>query len=325
MKKLRVLVCGASGFIGRNVFERLWDVDSVETVGTYFTSPFGMALSEIGDARGINFLDGVLTQRFFKNNQFDVVVQCAAATAGSGMKDHWLEYAEKNVQMNMNLLNASAKNGVKHFIFLSCSVMYPPHLNRPVKEDDVVRNEIHPDYREGALAKLFIEDWCRVYASYSEMSSTIIRHSNIYGPHDKFNLKYSHVCAALITKAMTSTDERLRIRGDGFEKRDLLYVSDLVDFVEDATVLPPVGRHAVFNVGSGVGVPVHNLARQIIAASGRELEIEYEPMFLSLNPASIVLDIGLAKSFTGWQPKISLDEGLKKTIEWYKENIKEAQ
>ena len=248
----------------------------------------------------------------------DVIIQCAAATAGSGMKDSWLEYAEQNIQMNFNLLNAAAKNGVKHFIFLSCSVMYPPRLYRPAKENDVIRNQFHPDYRAGALAKLFIEDWCHTYAFNSDMSCTAIRHSNVYGPHDKFDLRHSHVCAALITKAMTSTDGKLHVHGDGFEKRDLLYVSDLVDFIEDTTIHAPVGRYAIFNVGSGVGVPVNDLAKKIIAVSGRDLEIVYEKRLDPTRPASIVLDTELVKIFTGWQPKVSLEEGLKKTIEWWR-------
>ncbi len=321
MKKKRVLVCGASGFIGRNFFERLLKRDDLEILGTHYTKDIPEQRShswpvpvDFADLTGIN-------QSLQLTEGIDVVIQCAAATAGSGMKASWLEYAEKNIQMNINLLNAAARNGVKHFIFLSCSVMYPPFFHRPVKEDDVIRNQFHIDYREGALAKLFIEDWCYSYASNSDMSSTVIRHSNIYGPHDKFDLKRSHVCGALITKAMTSTDGKLHIRGDGFEKRDLLYVSDLVDFIEYSTVHEPAGRHAVFNVGAGSGTPVHNLARAIIAASGRDLEIVYEKRENVILPASIVLDTGLVKRFTGWQPKTPLDEGLKKTIEWWRENI----
>jgi len=308
LKKKRVLVCGASGFIGRNVCERLMGRDDLEVLGTCFKNYHNESLFA-------NFLSS--ESCLHHTRDIDIIIQCAAATAGSGMKDSWLEYADKNIQMNMNLLNAVAKNGVKHFIFLSCSVMYPPYFNRPVREDDVIRNQFHLDYHEGALAKLFIEDWCYAYGSHSDMSSTVIRHSNIYGPHDKFDLKHSHVCGALITKAMTSTDGKLHIRGDGTERRDLLYVSDLVDFIEYATVHPPTGRHAKFNVGSGVGVPVHNLARQIIAASGRDLEIVYEEAPSTARPASIVLDSGLAKMFTGWEPKVSLEEGLKKTIEWW--------
>ncbi len=296
---------------------RLQARDDLEVYGTSFKKP------PVGLFH-FDFLDR--EECLASMHDVDVVIQCAAATAGSGMKDSWLEYAEKNIQMNLNLLNAAAKSGVKHFIFLSCSVMYPPYFHRPVREDDVLRSELHSDYRAGALAKLFIEDWCRIYAFGSDMSSTVIRHSNVYGPQDKFDLKRSHVCAALITKAMTSTDGKVHIRGDGFEKRDLLYVSDLVDFIEYATAHPPVGRHAVFNVGSGIGVSVSDLAKKVIATSGRDLEIVYDLRASAARPASIVLDTTLVRTFIGWQQKISLDEGLKKTIEWYKENIgKEAR
>ena len=116
----------------------------------------------------------------------------------------------------------------------------------------------------------------------------------MYGPHDKYDLERSHVFGATITKVMTNTTGVLSVWGTGEGARDLLHVDDLVEFI-DCAITKQESEYELFNVGLGSAVKIVDLIKKIISHSGKELQID-------------------------WEPKISIDEGIIKTIEWYKEN-----
>ena len=318
-EKRRVLVCGASGFLGSNIFERLQQRKDLNVCGTFFSK------SGFGSISNIDYAN-------FQNKDYclnltrgvDTLVQCAALTAGSGRKDEWGNYSRINEQINLNLVDAAVRNGAKHFIFLSCSVMYPTNLNHPVKEEDVDEDGIASIYLQGAVGKLNSER--RMWAeSFGDTSFTVVRHSNIYGPRDKFDLQNSHVLAATIQKAMTSQNGQLNMHGNMNIVRDLLYVSDFVDFIEDSVVFGPREKFIIFNVGAGNGVSISELARKIIKISEKNLRIvlELEKHMAYMVPTSIVLDIKKARNIMGWKPVVSLGEGIRKTIEWWKENYEQ--
>lgn len=314
-KNHRVLVCGAFGFLGRNIFERLQQRTNLDVVGTFFSKREFRSIPEMGFANFMLEDDCVKWTR-----GFDTVIQCAALTAGSGRKCDWPFFAGQNIRMNQNLIEAAVANKVKHFIFLSCSVMYPVNAELPVQEEQVEENKIHPNYFIGAKAKLIIEDLMKMYSRFGDgISFTSIRHSNIYGPYDKFDLQNSHVLAATIQKAMTSKNGQLNMRGGKNTIRDLLYVSDFLNFVEDAVVFGPRENFEVFNVGSGSGITIENLAKIVARLSGRKLEIVFERE-KDIAPTSIVLDIKKACKIMGWKPVFTLEEGIQKTMEWWRKN-----
>ena len=145
----------------------------------------------------------------------------------------------------------------------------------------------------------------------------MVRHSNIYGPHDKFNLEKGHVFAATIKKVLSAKDgEEIVIWGEGKEIRDFLYVSDLVDFIE-AIVTKDFGpQFSILNVGSGTGTLVSNLVKKIVEISGKSIQIRYDPTKPSLGNC-IVLDSKKARQITGWKPRIDLGQGIRQTIDWY--------
>ena len=159
---------------------------------------------------------------------------------------------------------------------------------------------------------------CEFYAGLGATRYTVVRHSNVYGPYDKFDLERSHVFGATMTKVLTATDGRITVWGDGSEARDLLYVSDLVDYVSLAIdrQTTPFELH---NVGSGRAVMVDELVDKIVACSGRRLTVEYDAGRPSI-PTSLCLDSARARDTFGWEPAVSLDEGIRRTMTWYRDH-----
>ena len=159
---------------------------------------------------------------------------------------------------------------------------------------------------------------CKFYSGLSDIKYTAIRHSNIYGPHDKYDLEKSHVTGATITKVMTSRDGVINVWGTGEEKRDLLYIDDFIDFV-DCALQNQEEQYELFNVGLGEGIKIKDLVTEVIKASGKELSMKHD-LTKPTVPTSLFLDCGYAKEKLEWIPSHTLNEGLKKTILWYKEN-----
>jgi nucleoside-diphosphate-sugar epimerase len=140
----------------------------------------------------------------------------------------------------------------------------------------------------------------------------------MYGPHDKYDLEKSHVFGATITKVMTSEDGKINVWGTGEEVRDLLYVEDLVHFI-DIAINKQTTSYELFNVGLGQGIKIKDLVHKIVEHSGRGLEIVHDLLKPTI-PTSLYLDCTRAKEILGWAPKYTLDEGIIKTIDWYKQN-----
>lgn len=318
MRKKKVLVCGATGFIGRNVIERLTQRDDMEIFGTYFNIKPDKALTK---NKKITLVKADLTQKSDVDNNVkgkDIIIQAAAVTSGS--KDILTKpyiHVTDNAIMNSLILRAAFEVKVKHVVFFSCTVMYPDQ-NRPVKEEDF-NYKITDTYFGVGWTKVYLEKMCEFFSTISRTKYTAIRHSNIYGPFDKYDLEHSHVFGATMTKVMTNKDGKMTVWGDGSEKRDLLYVSDLVDFVE-LILKSQKDPFELINVGSGVSVTVANLVSKIIKLSGKDIKVGFDTSKPTIK-FSLSLNLQKAQKKYGWKPKTSLEKGIGETINWYKQDI----
>jgi len=313
----KILVCGATGFIGRNIAESLAKRDDFEVYGTYLNSkPLDNPRIKMlkADLTNKDDVDRVL------RGGWDIITQAAATT--SGAKDVITKpyyHVTDNAVMNSLIFRSAFEHNVGHVVFFSCTTMYQPS-DTPVKETDFDANkEIFPSYFGVGWTKVYIEKMCEFYSRIGNTKYTVIRHSNIYGPYDKFDLEKSHVFGATMTKVMTTGDGgKIEVWGTGEEERDLLYISDLVNFVELA-IAKQESKFELYNVGYGSSISVSNLVKKIIARSGKDIRIEYDPSKPSIK-TKLCLNITKAKNSLGWFPKVSLDEGIRKTMEWYKSN-----
>ena len=312
----KILLCGATGFIGRNLLEHFYGNPYYSIRAVYHKKE---ALHEYdvewcyADLNNPHDVERVM-------QGVDIILQFAATT--SGAKDITTKpyiHVTDNAVMNSLLLRSAYENGVEHFIFPSCTVMYQPSEEALTEEDFNGNDEIFSKYFGVGNTKVYIEKMCDFYSRLGRTKHTVLRHSNIYGPHDKYDLERSHVFGATVTKVMTAED-KVVMWGTGEEKRDLLHVNDLCNFVEFA-IQRQKTNYELFNVGLGEAVAVRDLVSKIIAASGKDLKVENDLSKPTIK-TSLYLDWTKALREIGWQPQISLDEGIKMTLDWYKENIK---
>ncbi|QQG45449.1 MAG: NAD(P)-dependent oxidoreductase [Candidatus Sungiibacteriota bacterium] len=319
MKKRRVLICGASGFIGRNFFEALSQRDDLDVYGTFATDRGDLTLSPRLIAADLTRQEDVTR---LLREKYDVLIMAAAIT--SGVKDIVSRpeiHVTDNAVMNSWVLRSAFDYCVPHVVFLSCAVVYQMNTGRILKEEDLDLNQgPYEKYFGGAWMKIFSEKQCEFFARLGRNKFTVVRHSNIYGPYDKFGSEGAHVTATVITRALETPEGRVfTLGGDGSEERDLLYVADLTRFLEMA-IDKQSSAYEIFNVGLGETISVRALADKIIGLSGRMVRIHFDPAGPTI-PTKLKLDISKAGEKLGWSPQISLDEGLQKTIQWYRDHI----
>jgi GDP-L-fucose synthase len=314
MKK-KLLICGATGFIGRNMVEYFAAKEEFEVHAVRFNRPEYNAKNVIWHKADLR--DPEQIEKIIKG--IDIIIQAAATT--SGAKDIVTKpyiHVTDNAVMNSYLFRSAFEHKVKQVIFFSCTVMYQSS-DKALKESDFDANQpLHPRYFGVGNTKLYIEKMCDFYSRIGETKFTSIRHSNIYGPHDKYDLEKSHFFGATITKVMNASDE-ISVWGTGEEERDLLHADDLNNFV-DLAIKNQKEKYRLYNCGAGKAESVLNVVKKIIRASGKKLEISHDLSMPSIK-TSLFLDCSLAKQELGWEPKINLDDGIKTTIDWWKENI----
>jgi GDP-L-fucose synthase len=316
MAKRKLLILGVTGFIGRNIAEHFASDDTYDIIGVHFQSkPF--------DDPTINFVradlrDPKILDPLFANA--DIVIQAAATTSGAKeIVETPHIHVTDNAVMNSYLLRAAFEHKIEHYIWFSCTLMYPSR-EQPWREDEYDANiEFHDSYFGAGWTKLYTEKMCEFYASISETKFTVMRHSNVFGPHDKYDLKRSHMFGANVTKVMTNQDGKLVLWGNGKEKRDLLYVSDLVNFVT-ASITAQKTKFGLYNVGSGSAYAVQHIVQKIIDISGKKITIEHDLTKPSIQTA-LSVDCSKAAAELNWQPETSLEDGIRKTIDWYAENL----
>ena len=310
-----ILVCGATGFIGRNVTLGLSKNMKYTIHAVRFNSPAYKTPSNVKWHK-VDLKNPYQVEKLIKGK--DIIVQCAATTSGS--KDivsipHI--HVTDNAIINSYILRSAYNNKVEHLIFPSCTVMYPSS-RKPTKESDF-NGKIIDKYKGAGETKVYIEKISKFYSMQSDTKFTIIRHSNIYGPYDKYDLDKSHVFGATITKVLTAKN-KIEVWGTGNEIRDFLYADDLVNFIKIA-IRKQKTQYEIFNCGSGIPIKVKDLVKKIIKISKKDITIQFNKKKPTI-PFNMYLNIKKAQKEIGWKPKVDIDAGIKKTIGWWNENIK---
>ena len=314
-----ILICGATGFIGRNLVE-FFGQDRSNRLRLVFhqRDPFDVSHLK-ADVEWVeaDLLDPIAVEKLMDGVSY--VIQAAATTSGS--KDITTKpyiHVTDNAVMNSLLLRSAYHANVDHFIFFSCTVMYQSS-EYPVSEDGFDPSvPIHNKYFGVGNTKVYIENMLEFFSSISTMKTTSIRHSNIYGPFDKFDFERSHVFGATISKVMLS-DKEIVVWGTGEEERDLLHVHDLCQFV-DLAIKNQKAANRVYNAGLGKKISIRDLVKLIIKSSQKDLTISHDESQPTIK-TSLCLNCDLALREIGWKPSISLEEGVPATLKWWGANI----
>lgn len=284
---MRDVVVGSNGFIGKAVCKALPDALQV------FTSASGA--SDL--SRDASWLVPILKGA-------DRVFLCAGRTGGVGrMKSDPMSFVYPNVKIHMNVFDACKKAGVRHLVTPGSTTGYPDSPD-PMKEDQYAKGPLHPAYFVPGTTHRFIRD----LASMQDMDITFFRPSNVYGPENSFDPQFSHVIEATIRKVAERQDPFV-IWGTGEEIRDAIYIDDLAEaMVMD---LPP----GDYNVGSGEEMSVNRIVEVLLNHTGFRPKIEHDLSKPTAIPARRV-NCSKLRSY-GWVPKVSMQEGLEKTYDWY--------
>ncbi len=310
----KVLVAGGTGFLGTHLSLRL------ARAGAAVRATRRERPIQIDDA-AIAYVEADLRRpedcaRVVAG--MDYVFMCAANTSGAAvMRTDPLAHVTPNVMMNALTLEAAYRAGVKKFLFISSGAAYPPTGARPVAEHEMFDADPYDGYFAVAWMKRYAEVLCRTYAEKipRRMPTCVVRPSNVFGPWDKFDFATSHVTAAIIRR-VAERQSPIEMWGTGEDVRDLLYIDDFVEGVLLAMARPE--DYYVVNLCSERGASVKEILRLALEAGDyRRADVRFDATKPSTIPIRLI-DGGKARRELGFAPKVSLEEGLKRTLAWYK-------
>ena len=314
LRDARVLVTGATGFIGVNLLRRL------RSTGCRIRATLHRRPAVVAD-EAIEYVTADLTRMEDCRRAIegiDVVFMCAASTSGAAVIQATpLVHVTPNVVMNAQMLEAAYGAHAKKFVWFSSSVAYPPTGERPVREEELLDGEPYATYFASGWMKRYTEILCRLYAQRLRpaLPTVVLRPTNVYGPYDDFDFATSHATAAMIRKVVERHDP-IELWGTGEDIRDVLYVDDLIDAVMRA--VERVETYDPINLGFGQGYRLTDLLHMILELDGySDARVRCDPSKPSMVPIRLV-DVSKAERVLGFKARTSVRDGLRKTIEWYR-------
>ena len=259
--------------------------------------------------------------RFFQVNEPEYVYLAAAKVGGIGAnRDYPAHFIYDNLMIQSNIINAARKFGVKKLIFLGSSCIYPKMCEQPIKEEYLMTGPLEPTNDAYAIAKIAGIKMCQAYRKQYGFNAISLMPTNLYGPNDNFDRETSHVLPALIGKfsdAKKNGDVSVTCWGDGSAMREFLHVDDLAEAC--FTCMKYYDSPEPINVGTGEDVTIKELAETIANIVGYDNLINWDTSKPNGTPRK-VLNVDKIKTL-GWEPKISLEEGIKSTYEWYNDFV----
>lgn len=298
----RVLVTGAAGFIGGAIIRRFKEARGFDNLSTcqkgsekaLEKAGYKLVKGDLNDEKALKIaLEGVKT----------VYHEAALSSVPLSIKDP-AGTRKANAAGTMSLLKACAASGVKNVVFASSSAVYGDSPKIPKTEG--MEPEPKSPY---AVSKLAGEEYMTIFSKAYGLNCASLRYFNVYGPGQNPKSEYAAVIPKFITAALAG--KPLTIYGDGSQTRDFVYVEDVVE----ANLLA-AGKSGIYNIASGKGITIRELAETIIELSESNSKIAYAPAREGDIKHSVA-DVSKAKKEIGWVPKTKIEDGLKKCIAYY--------
>lgn len=258
---------------------------------------------------------------FFEEEQPEYVFLAAAKVGGIvANNDFPADFIRDNLMIQTNVIDAAYQNEVKKLLFLGSTCIYPKMAAQPMKEDLLLTGELEPTNEPYAIAKIAGIKMCQSYNRQYGTNFISIMPTNLYGPHDNFDLNGSHVLPALIRKfheAKLNNTPTVEVWGTGTPKREFLYSDDLADAA--IYLMNSYSGNDLVNIGIGKDISIKELAEKIGETVGYAGEVVFNASKPDGAPRKLV-DINRLTSL-GWQATTPLDEGLEMTYKWFLEHI----
>ena len=300
-KKLNVIVAGSNGMVGSAVYKALLDHED------YFPIALNRDSADLTQAYDV--------QNFFKLTSPDIVINCAAKVGGIyANKTYPADFIRDNLLVNLNLTEACFKHKVDRFINLGSSCIYPRDAQQPLREEYLLTGPLEKTNEAYALAKIAGLEMCRHYREQFGVFYHSLMPTNLYGDNDNYHLKNSHVLPALIRKfheAKESNADSVEIWGTGKARREFLHADDLADAI--LFLLGLDGVPDIINIGTGTDITIAELVSLVKDTVQFKGDIVYNTDMPDGTPVKR-LDMTIMNNLN-WKPKISLQEGLKRTYQ----------
>jgi len=269
----------------------------------------------------LDLKDQVAVDAFFKEEQPEYVVLAAAKVGGIlANATYPAEFLFDNLSIQNNVIDASARYGVKKFVFLGSSCIYPRLAPQPMREDSLLTGALEPTNEWYAVAKIAGIKLAQAYRKQYGLNAISLMPTNLYGPEDNFDLNSSHVLPALLRKtheAIASNAEELVVWGTGQPLREFLHADDLADAV--LFLMLHYDEPEIINVGSGVEISIRELAELIVRVTGCRGRLVFDSSKPDGTPRKL-MDVSRLTNL-GWKPRIGLEEGVASAYRWYLDSL----
>jgi len=265
----------------------------------------------------LNLLNQKAVNDFFKEQRPEYVFLAAAKVGGIYANDTYpADFIGENLGVQTNVISASYANDVKRLLFLGSSCVYPRQCPQPMKEEHLLTGLPEVTNEPYAIAKIAGIKMCQAYNRQYDTDYISVMPTNLYGQNDNFDLKNSHVLPGLLrkvheAKAMGSSE--VVVWGTGTPFREFLLVDDLAEAC--LYVMGHTAPHDIVNIGSGEEVSIRKLAETICEVVGFNGALTFDETMPDGTPRKL-LDSTRVREM-GWQPRLSLEEGIRETYEWF--------
>ena len=303
----RITVTGGAGFLGRYVVKKLEERGCRDIF--------------VPRGRDYNLVDGDAVKRLYRDARPDIVIHLAAIVGGIGANsENPGRFFYENLMMGVQMIEQGRLAGIEKFVALGTVCAYPKFTPIPFREDDIWNGYPEETNAPYGLAKKMLLVQSQAYRQQYGFNSIFLLPANLYGPGDNFDPDTSHVIPALIKKvfdAKDSGERHITVWGTGQAKREFLYVDDAAEGIILAT--ETYNRSAPVNLGTGSQISIRELAELICELTEFNVELEWDTSKPDGQPRRM-LDTSRAKSEFGFEAKINMRDGLKITIDWYRNN-----
>lgn len=306
-KNSKIYIAGHNGMVGCSIWRVLQSKGYLNLIGK--------------SSKELDLRNQLAVKDFFKKESPDVVIDAAARVGGILANNNFpYQFLMENTQIQNNLIDSSLNSGVEKFIFLGSSCIYPKLAPQPLKEEYLLTDSLEPTNEWYAIAKITGVKACQAIRKQFNKDFVSLMPTNLYGAHDNFDLKTSHVLPAMIRKfheAKLNDHSNVELWGSGRPMREFLFVDDLAKSVIFAleNKLP---EH-LYNVGTGVDLTIKELSEQIQNIVGHQGKIIWDSTKPDGTPRKL-MDVSKIHEL-GWKHTVDLEEGIQKTYNWFLENI----
>lgn len=305
---MRILITGGNGMVGKNILEH-------QKASNY--EILAPSSSEL------NLRNFASVDNYIKQQKPDVIIHAAGLVGGiQANMARPVDFLVYNLDMGRNIIMAAKENGVKYFLNMASSCMYPREAQNPLQEELILKGELEPTNEGYAIAKVVATRLCEyIVKENPELQYKTVIPCNLYGKYDKFSPEHSHMVPAVIKKiyeAKQNNATEIDIWGDGLARREFMYTGDLADFVffalDNFEKMPQN-----INVGLGFDYTINEYYEAIAEAVGFTGKFVHD-LSKPIGMKQKLIDDSKLKQF-GWKHQTSLKEGIKNTLNYFKTEV----